>query len=417
MSGKLFAPCVVLLIACNPDDSKIGADPAAGATAQPDGAIWSQQTAWRLSRDPVLQITGSADRVEEAPLDPVRAFATADGAYVVGDGDQNGWDALLSYDGQGKFKGRWGGAGQGPGEFRQLLRWAGRYRGDSIAAYDFVDRALEIFAPNGEFTRALKLPNVGPTARPPRGTYGASDFFIGVFRDGSVLRFERTNMDISSGVGPVYYQPELTIYDANGENPRKLGQFRTWGNWWDGQATHEYVFHPMGITVAGQDHWYHGTTDSFVVRVMDMQAREVRVLRRPVARERVTAEDREAYIQWYLARLREAREGGSAMVERAEKRLREQGHFAEYAPAFSDVIEDAAGNVWIEHFRWFPAEEVGPDPKPARWSVFDPLGRFLGEVQTPASFLVSSITHDQMIGFFKDEFDVEHVRVYGLIKP
>ena len=94
---------------------------------QPADAIWTQQTAWRLSERPVLQINGSEDKVEQAPLDPVSVFRLADGRYVIADGDQNGWHALLVYNAQEDFVGKVGSIGMGPGEFRQLFGWAGNY--------------------------------------------------------------------------------------------------------------------------------------------------------------------------------------------------------------------------------------------------------------------------------------------------
>ena len=97
-------------------------------------------------RTSVLQINGSEDKVEQAPLDPVGVFRLADGRYVIADGDQNGWHALLVYNAQGDLLAKWGRSGMGPGEFRQLFGWAGNYCDDSVAAYDFDDRALEIFS-------------------------------------------------------------------------------------------------------------------------------------------------------------------------------------------------------------------------------------------------------------------------------
>jgi hypothetical protein len=417
MQLKLLTPCLVLVTACNSTDSKVSADVSAEAVSQPEAAVWTQQTAWRLSAEPAVEIKGSEEQVEQAALDPVRAFRLSDGRYAVGDGDQSGWDALIVFDHRGKHAGSFGGEGEGPGEFRQLLNWAGTYRGDSIAAYDFVDRAVEIFSSDGRFGRALKLPQTRPSARPPRGTYGASDYFIGAFADGSVLRFEPTVLDISTGTGPVYFKPDLTLFDADGLNPRVLGQFPTWGSWWTGQEAIQYMFQPMAVTATGKVNWYHGVSDSFKVRVMDRNGREVRVLRRSIAPEAVTADDREAVIQQSLAMMRASREGSAATIDRVEKQLREKTRFADVKPVFSHIIEDEAGNVWVEHFRWLDKDILAPNPKPSRWSVFDPQGTFLGEIQVPASFLVSSITNDQVIGFFKDELDVEHVRVYGLIKP
>lgn len=105
------------------------------------------------------------------------------------------------------------------------------------------------------------------------------------------------------------------------------------------------------------------------------------------------------------------------MAARTEQRLRSEAHFADFKPVFSSLVEDSEGNLWVEHFRWIPPDHQAPDPQPTRWSVFDTQGVFLGEVQVPAGFIISTITSDQVLGVWQDDLDVEHVRVYGLIKP
>jgi hypothetical protein len=52
-----------------------------------------------------------------------------------------------------------------------------------------------------------------------------------------------------------------------------------------------------------------------------------------------------------------------------------------------------------------------------RWTVFDREHRMLGTVTTPPRFIVSWIGEDLVLGIWRDEFDVEYVRGYELIKP
>ncbi|MGH7459691.1 MAG: 6-bladed beta-propeller [Longimicrobiales bacterium] len=384
---------------------------------QPAGAIWTQQTAWRLSAQPVLQIEGADADIERAPIDPVRVSRLGNGRYLVADGDQRGHHALLVFDAQGRFVMRLGRKGRGPGEFGQLFQWGGTYRGDSIAAYDFIDRAIEVFAPDGRFARALKLPNTRSGVRPPPGTYGASDYFIGPFSDGRVLRFEPAILNISGGPGQVWYEPDLMLYDADGANPRKLATLRTWGQWWDGKKAVSSPLQAVAITVAGKSNWYHGVAEEFNIGVFDSEGRVVRTLRRAFNRQRVTAADQETAIR-SLARMFSS--GGQHAAqnspEEIEKRLRAEARFPEFRPAYLHLVEDSDDNVWVQHYgAGAVLDQAGP--LPSRWSIFDAQGQFLGELEMPASFRVSTITKDQVLGFWQDEFDVKHVRVYGLIKP
>jgi hypothetical protein len=49
--------------------------------------------------------------------------------------------------------------------------------------------------------------------------------------------------------------------------------------------------------------------------------------------------------------------------------------------------------------------------------VFDPAGVYLGDVEMPERFRVFQIGADFVLGQWRDEDDVEHVRLYPLIKP
>jgi hypothetical protein len=68
------------------------------------------------------------------------------------------------------------------------------------------------------------------------------------------------------------------------------------------------------------------------------------------------------------------------------------------------------GNIWLQEYRIGSGE-------PYRWSVFDPNGQWLGIVQTPAQLTVNEIGKDYIIGVWRDDLDVQHVRIYSLVKP
>jgi hypothetical protein len=53
----------------------------------------------------------------------------------------------------------------------------------------------------------------------------------------------------------------------------------------------------------------------------------------------------------------------------------------------------------------------------AAFSVFDPAGTFLGEVTMPPRFIAKNITNDRVMGFWTDDDDAQHIRVYALYKP
>jgi hypothetical protein len=97
------------------------------------------------------------------------------------------------------------------------------------------------------------------------------------------------------------------------------------------------------------------------------------------------------------------------MMARVQRRLFADLPHRDTLPAITRALVDGSGNVWMEEFRI--------DPRAAgTWSVFDPGGRWLGQVQTPAGVKVMSISRDEVLGVAKDENDVERVVVYPLLR-
>ena len=79
-------------------------------------------------------------------------------------------------------------------------------------------------------------------------------------------------------------------------------------------------------------------------------------------------------------------------------------------PAYASVKQDAAGNLWVEEYR-YPNDDV------SRWTVFARDGVMLGTVAMPAGFNLLYVGEDFVLGTWRDELDVEHLRQYELIKP
>ena len=394
---------------CSSDDAR----PIAGEP-QPPSAQWTAEEAWRLDEKPIVRIEGSEENLKNAPVDPVAVFRLPDGRYVVADGNQNGWNALLVYTASGRFIEQWGRYGQGPGEFHQLFTWASLFRGDSIAAYDFPDRAIEVFGSTGEFARSIKFEQPRPDrATIPRGANFFSSDIRGVFADGSALSTGYGIPRIQE-VGPYVWEHDIGVTAPDGGAWRKIANLPLGIGWWSGRRDQQYPFSPWGRIAVGSNEWYYGTGKDFSVQVFDRAGKVIRTVRRDHVPQPVTAQDREDYLTFYTSL--SSPEITPAVRARMATEVR-NAHFAETKPAYSDLVVDDLGNLWVEHFRWVGKNHMAPAPKPTRWSVFDQAGGFLGEVVVPASFVISSITKDQVLGFYQDDLDVKHVHIYQLIKP
>jgi hypothetical protein len=395
-----------------------------GATAQrmpqPRAAAWSAQQAWSVAEKPLFELRGKS--AEELPLYAASFFRLSDGRFVVADGGT--WyggqprpqNALLVYDSSGAYLTRWGRSGQGPGEFGRLGSWAGVYRGDSIAAFDEQDFALEIFSSNGKFGRRLSLSRNSALTR---ANFRTAPGLLGVFADGSVLQ-HGIGLVAEGAEGPAFSQHELYLDSANGGLSAKLGPLAAGQIWRRNTFAEQFIFGLRGLTAVGRNEWYFGTGEDFRIEVRDRNGRNVRELRRSIERVAVTDRDKDAYAAWILTQPTGMFEGPvkdrAAAIRNLARRTRENGRFADRKPAYSAILVDSEQNVWVEHYRYHAP--MGDWPKEAaRWSVFDPAGKFLGEVRTPVGVDVKSITRDLMLGVWKDDLDVPHAAVYALNKP
>ena len=82
----------------------------------------------------------------------------------------------------------------------------------------------------------------------------------------------------------------------------------------------------------------------------------------------------------------------------------------DFLPAHGALFADALGYLYVEDYR-LPGEEV------PTFNVFDPQGRLTGRLQLPAGLQVLEVGEDYLLGLYRDELDVEYLRLYALERP
>mgnify|MGYP003576565516 CR=1 FL=1 len=100
---------------------------------------------------------------------------------------------------------------------------------------------------------------------------------------------------------------------------------------------------------------------------------------------------------------------GRAPTERTDvRRPFEQWPRATHKPWISAIIVDDSGFVWTEQYEdyW--------NKSPRTWDVFSPAGRHLATVTMPPGLRVQHIGASLFLCVWRDEFDVDHVRMYSL---
>lgn len=278
--------------------------------------------------------------------------------------------------------------GDGPGEF-QRIRFLDGFHGDSIAVWDDDSFRLTVLDAEGE---------VGRMANPARD----QDPFqpLAMFEDGSFLARARTILQ-SSQLAPGQTFTDTAQFirlhpDTGARQPLATAPGISWI--WTGrfQVPVPFTINP-GFDIEGASLYVVGGPD-FRVRVFrdGLLAESFGIDR---AARAVTGNDASAYRALF----------GEMQQDNAQRRayLDALGHpdTPELLPAYYQIVVADDGTSWAQIYQ--------PDLlASAVWDVFAPDRRWLGQVATPAGFMVQAISEDTLLGVWRDELGVEHVRVY-----
>ncbi len=350
---------------------------------------WSEGEAWTLSEEPLLAI-GTVDGPDEYNLyRSVGAIRLADGRIVVGNG---GSQELRFYSPEGSFLHASGGEGEGPGEFRSIgFIW--RKGVDSLAVLDYRLLRISMFDESGMFGRAFRFSG------------GDRDMVFphGIFGDGTVLASATVRDDGRySETGSFRDLLDYQHFDGEGVFLSKVvvlpGPELFSAILPDGAGITTSPRHGLTPwTVTGSETWHYGSSDAYELQEWSAEGRLLRVLRLEKERRPTPAQD---IAEW------EERVRG---MDSGRKQLWESLPVASHLPAFEQVLLDRAGNLWM-------AEYLILDEAPV-WQVVSSEGHWLGSVTMPPGGRISEIGEDYVLGTWRDELDVETVRMYALLKP
>lgn len=352
-------------------------------------------SAWRVADTPSVVI-GVEDGPPEYLLDNVKAAVRLDdGRIAVANG---GTGEIRLYAAAGKHAVTLGRRGSGPGEFEGLDRlWT--VGGDTLIAYDAIQRRFTVFAPDGRVTATHPLPVV-------EGRPGAT-LLLGRFADGSVL--VKAGAELSTDT-PEGLSRREAVYAraAPGGSPRSLGRFFDGEAYYvrDGPGVSGYArpFAPTPQTAVGEDAFYYSAADAFEIRRFGPDGTLKTIFRKRQEPVAVTAEDVRKYREQML-------EGTSGPDRARLERILASVPFPDRKPAHGRMLLDTEGNLWV-------LETQADDDPRFRWSVFDPNGSWLGTVEVPAGVRVLEAGADYVLGvWYAPDTGVEEVRVYPLRKP
>jgi hypothetical protein len=371
--------------------STLSMSDSAGVTiVESHAPLWSPEQGWRLSEEPLLTI-GDVEGADEYQLYRVRsAVRLADGRIVIAN---SGTNELRFYDGDGTYLFMRGGEGGGPGEFRSMgFIWT---LGDSLLLYDFGQMRMTVYSTAGEFGRTFRVREAPDGGFPyPEGVLAPHTLLV-----------RRSPQDAELNAGFNRDTSLYLRYSLEGEPLDSLGWFPGDESYMGFREDFTYgTSAPFGLRaymLAAGDLLYYGSSDAYEIELRTSDGTLQRLIRRPVPNAPVTAEEVEEFHRSY-----EDREERMAPIWRE---LYSKMTLPETKPAYGRLLVDADSNIWVAEY----SEERDDE---GTWSVFDPEGRFLGTVETPTGGRVQQIGGDFVLGVWRDELDVEYVRLYELIK-
>ena len=171
-------------------------------------------------------------------------------------------------------------------------------------------------------------------------------------------------------------------------------------------------------TISDHDRVLVGVSSEYRIEVRSADGKVTRIFTMPFERLPVTESDRNAFLSF----LRETfqRQG---VPPAAAQMLLQNMEFADYYPAYANVMAGPDGTTWVQHVQsaatvakeggTFSAQDVGAP----RWNVFDADGRFLGVVEAPPRFQPFTILDRSIFGIWRDEMDVQYVVRLDIVGP
>lgn len=380
-------------------------DSAGVRVIESSGTTWKPGEEWVIREEPLLEV-GSLDGPE------VNSFGFVADAVWLSDERLVVLDQMLvslrAFDGQKRLRGEWARKGDGPGELerpREIIRLPG----DSILVEEF-GGVGSVFDPEGRFVRRFRL---------PVEEWSMGDMSIEVFNwsrygvldrlsDGSYLVQLRAWLDRGPGTRPERVGLARLTEEGAGDTVTVVTAGR-YGVESDGRGirvvgTH---FDPHVLAGAHAGQVYVSDGSAFSYRVYSAEGDLATVVRLLWSRTPVDQALRERWRENRSQYWGQSPEPGVPPGRLQE--LFEATAYPDSLPAFVALRVDARGFVWGEAMPSRNFSEPSADQ-----FVFAPSGAFLGVVKAPRGLRVTEIGDEYVVGVWRDENEVDYVRVYEL---
>jgi len=353
----------------------------------PDASLASAP-AWSLDREPLLDLGTVTDG------GPTEFYDVEDVRFLPGDRivvANRGSEELRFFSLGGEHLHSAGRPGNGPREFKGLAMV--RTRADSLITYDGGNDRFSVRGPWGEFGRSFRLDWVS-------GLLVPADVLGGV----RILSVTARHMVQLEGTGIVVDTALISFYDMEGHLVDSLARLphnaRFVSRSGDMQTTLGAPFIAWGVLGGSGDGFCYAFGEVHELRCFGPDG----MLRRIARVEEPPRPVRQADVEAFWEEAGATSEPGA--YERYLARFRETMPFPEHFSAFDRILTDDRGRLWVR--RYAPLGDA-----PWRWWVFED-GGLVGTLDVPRSLRLYDVRAGMVAGVWRDDLDVEHVRLYRL---
>lgn len=371
--------------------------------------------AWSLSDEPVANFGGGVS--PEVPFSEVAAVVPLDGGRVAA--GVNGPPQVLVIGADGVLEATIGREGEGPGEFSAMTSGIAsivRLGADSLFVWDQNHRRMSVFTEDGRHVRDVDLSGlalVSPIATGSAFSVAAYTYLL-PSTPGSLVLFAVGYFGPGEGVRRV----EAISYriTLDGDQLARLGPFpgeETFMTEELGMAPYPFGANTYGA--ASGDALLVGTAEAPAFHVYSSTGALEQIVRWPDHDRTVSGpllSDWTDFVEDWLASM-------PAGERRAIREILDAMPPAEQFPAYDGIIAAESGEVWVGAY----AGQLTMPPTPLnvrvparRWLVFSPEGELTASVQTPEGFQPYAVHEGRVWGVFRDEYDIESVLAYEVVK-
>lgn len=225
------------------------------------------------------------------------------------------------------------------------------------------------------------------------------------FANGAIIASTQSSVDMSSAPGVRRDTSLLWLFDPDGRLVDSLGRYPGSEAWIDRtERSMSVQDRPFGKHLTVRAHGtavYIGSGDSHELTVLTGSGSNRRTLRWSAPTVPITPQVVDAYIAATVADApTRARASVTAKLGRAP--------FPATMPAYATFVIADDGKVWVGRYL------VRGQGERQTFDVFDTAGITHGSVEMPPRFSLAQVTRDRIIGIWRDEDGVAHVRVYRL---